>query len=94
MGLFEFVLGLLRGNMHVAVRFAGEWSKWSARITSHINGTKCGASLVCERSPTKVCENHALDSDSVLDSNPCFKKIRFRPRIESALSIGFGFGFD
>ena len=43
MGLFEFVLGLLRGNMHVAVSFAGEWSKWSARITSHINGTKCGA---------------------------------------------------
>ena len=51
-------------------------------------------SPVCERSPTKVCENHALDSDSVSDSNLCFKKIRFRPRIESALSIGFGFGFD
>jgi hypothetical protein len=34
---------LLRGKTHVAVSFAGEWSKWSARITSHVCGTKCGS---------------------------------------------------
>jgi hypothetical protein len=31
-GFVWICLGLLRGKTHVAVSFAGEWSKWSARI--------------------------------------------------------------
>ena len=44
-------MDLLRGKTHVAVSFAGEWSKWSARITSHVYGTKCGAKKAVAEEP-------------------------------------------